>query len=159
MVSPTAPYVFHIGPGSMWLSKTTSDGDLRDYKGDGDWFKIASVTKKPGDDIHKWYLDYEKNWNVTIPATTPPGKYLLRIEHFYPRPDVRDRPDLQPHSDTQFFINCAQIEIVGKGGGVPGPLVKIPGVYKKTQKDVFFDASGMYDVSKYVAPYPPAWKG
>jgi hypothetical protein len=35
-----------------------------------------------------WFLEAQRNkdWNFTIPATTPPGKYLLRHEQFMPSP-------------------------------------------------------------------------
>jgi hypothetical protein len=57
--------------------------------------------------------------NFTIPATTPPGKYLARVEHFYIKPR---------YNETQ-QINCAHIEVVGPGGGTPGPVTKFPGAY------------------------------
>jgi len=44
----------------------------------------------------------------TIPMTTPPGKYLLRIEHFQPH---------QSLNKTQWYVNCAQIDVIGPGGG------------------------------------------
>ena len=59
----------------------------------------------------------------------------------------------------QFYLNCAHIDILGPGGGSPGPVVKIPGAYVVGQKDVFFDISGMFDVGDYRAPYPPVWMG
>jgi hypothetical protein len=31
--------------------------------------------------------------------------------------------------DTEFYYECAQIEVTGDGAGRPGPLVKIPGMY------------------------------
>ena len=63
-------------------------------------------------------------WNFTIPATTPPGKYLVRFEHIFPNV-----------VDAQFYLACAHIEIKNSGQvGTPGPLVKIPGVYQRGQK-------------------------
>ena len=44
---------------------------------------------------------------VTIPKTTPPGQYLMRVEHIYP----------SVKNDSQFYVNCAQVNIVGPGGG------------------------------------------
>lgn len=35
--------MYHPGFGSAWLSKSPTD-DLENYQGDGDWFKILSVT-------------------------------------------------------------------------------------------------------------------
>ena len=58
--------------------------------------------------------------NFTIPLTTPPGKYLVRVEHF----------NISPYYNaTQQFINCAHVEVVGPGGGTPGPFTKFPGAY------------------------------
>ena len=31
---------------------------------------------------------------------------------------------------SQWFVNCAHVNIVGPGGGTPGPMVRIPEVYK-----------------------------
>ena len=47
-------------------------------------FKIATVGAF--NNTH-WYLEgfNRKDWNFTIPATTPPGKYLLRHEQIWPR--------------------------------------------------------------------------
>jgi hypothetical protein len=71
--------------------------------------------------------------NFTIPRTTPPGKYLIRVEHM----NISPR-----YNETQQFINCAQVEVTGEGGGMsssrlhratlmcllgtPGPMIKFP---------------------------------
>jgi len=44
----------------------------------------------------------------TIPSTTPPGKYLVRVEQLYLS---------YGFNRTQFYVNCAQVEVVGPGGG------------------------------------------
>jgi hypothetical protein len=139
--------------------------DLENYEGDGDWFKILSVTGRteqsldftdpewaPWTDYYKgvwgtFHLDSvshnlpltsgissiplpsislttrKRQYNFTIPVTTPPGKYLLRFEHVFPNED-----------NAQFFLNCAQIEVVNDGEvGTPGPLAKLPGAYTRGQ--------------------------
>jgi hypothetical protein len=58
--------------------------------------------------------------NFTIPITTPPGKYLLRIEHFFPSGNL---------GQSQWFVNCAHINVVGNGGGSPTKFVKFPNAY------------------------------
>lgn len=70
--------------------------------------------------------------NFTIPASTPPGQYLLRVEHLYVRPWF---------NGTQFYVACAQVNVLPPIGGsqpeesreakVPGGeyLVKFPGAY------------------------------
>jgi len=47
--------------------------------------------------------------NFTVPKTTPPGKYLLRMEMIY--------GIVHNFNVTQFYINCAHIEVNGPGGG------------------------------------------
>jgi hypothetical protein len=47
--------------------------------------------------------------NFTIPQTTPPGKYLVRVEHFNISPD---------YNGTQMYVNCAQVDVSGPGGGI-----------------------------------------
>jgi hypothetical protein len=58
--------------------------------------------------------------NFTIPITTPPGKYLLRIEHFFPSGNL---------GQSQWFVNCAHIDVVGNGGGSPTQFVRFPNAY------------------------------
>lgn len=93
------------------------------YEGDGDWFKIASI----GAENDTWWLTRDQTGlNFTIPAATPPGQYLLRVEHLYVR---------YPIGTTQFYIACAQIQILPPTRRVeakmPGDayMVKFPGAY------------------------------
>ncbi|CAI6334589.1 unnamed protein product [Periconia digitata] len=92
-------------------------------------------------------------WNFTIPASTPSGLYLVRFEQMFPNPQ-----------DAQFYVNCAHIEVVNDNG-TPGALpdgVKIPGVYTRGQKDVYFST---YDyglkgsLDGYTTPAPEVWTG
>jgi len=46
------PYFWHAGPAQIYLSRAPND-DLRSYRGDGDWFKIAY--SGPTDNQH-WSL-------------------------------------------------------------------------------------------------------
>ncbi|KAJ4299453.1 hypothetical protein N0V90_004698 [Kalmusia sp. IMI 367209] len=108
-------FLYHSGPGQLYLSK--APGALEDYEGDGDWFKVGLVGSSNG---KQWDSYMQSELNFTIPATTPPGKYLARVEHFF----ISSR-----YNETQQYINCAHIEVVGPGGGAPGPMVKFPGAY------------------------------
>lgn len=44
----------------------------------------------------------------------------MRVEHSYPQ---------MLWNETQWYVNCAHLEIKGPGGGTPGPMVKFPGAY------------------------------
>ncbi|KAF2121554.1 glycosyl hydrolase family 61-domain-containing protein [Lophiotrema nucula] len=146
------PYVmYHNGPGFAYLSKSPSNVELDKYEGDGDWFKIAYFG--PLNDTY-WSTRDQTGMNFTIPPTTPPGKYLLRVEHLYVRPQ---------YNNTQFYIACAQIEVMGPGGGTPGPLVRFPGAYKYEDPGIFVEQR-IYDwplsgLLTYQPPGPPVWRG
>ncbi|KAF2640058.1 hypothetical protein P280DRAFT_518487 [Massarina eburnea CBS 473.64] len=97
-----------------------------------------------------WGTFQSKSCNFTIPATTPPGKCLLRFEHIFPNT-----------VDAQFYVNCAHTN----GAGVPAvPVsrtsIRIPGVYTRGQTDVYFST---YDyglkgsLDGYETPEPAVW--
>ncbi|KAK0745010.1 glycoside hydrolase [Apiosordaria backusii] len=158
------PWMYHPGYASAWLSKSPTD-DLNSYTGDGDWFKILIVTgrtERSLDFTHPDMALYDKlkavwgtyradSWNFTIPRATPPGKYLLRFEHIFPN-----------KVDAQFYVNCAHVDIVNDRDDVgnPGPVVKIPGVYKQGQPDVYFSTYDFdFNITTFVPPEPAVWSG
>ncbi|KAK4446059.1 glycosyl hydrolase family 61-domain-containing protein [Podospora aff. communis PSN243] len=116
----------HPGPLTIHMSK--APGDVRNYRGEGDWFKVHQmiICKEPTGG----YLN-DKDWctwdkstvEFTIPRDTPPGQYLVRVEHIA----IHGAKD----AHTEFYFECAQIEVGGNGQGRPGPMVKIPGLYNR----------------------------
>jgi hypothetical protein len=98
-------------------SPTQTPEGLQSWDGDGDWFKIAQLGAFNA--THWFEFDNVRlsevwrqlsinsvhtlisQYNFTIPATTPPGLYLLRVESIYPRIEF---------NRTQFYMNCAQIQ-------------------------------------------------
>ncbi|KAF2688488.1 lytic polysaccharide monooxygenase [Lentithecium fluviatile CBS 122367] len=150
-------WIYHIGPGQVYLAKAPANID--------DLFKIATIGAVNDTD---WYLDGLKlrDWNPTIPKSTPPGKYLLRHEQIWPRP-----PQEEVIQTTQFYVNCAQINVIGEGGGTPGPTVKFPGAYAADSPGISIPkGSEYYDEDRkqmqwtmgflnYTAPGPQIWSG
>lgn len=51
--------MYHDGPATAYLSK--APGELNDYEGDGDWFKIAAV---PASDGMNW--DYRSAAMINV---------------------------------------------------------------------------------------------
>ncbi|KAF1992825.1 lytic polysaccharide monooxygenase, partial [Amniculicola lignicola CBS 123094] len=148
---PLEPYIiYHNGPGQAYLSKAP-DGDLDHYQGDGDWFKIAYL----GPETDTWWMTRgQTGMNFTIPGTTPPGMYLLRVEHLYVQ---------SAFNSTQFYVACAQVNVQGPGGGLPGPLVKFPGAYALDDEGILVKPE-IYDwpnsnLLQYRPPGPPVWEG
>jgi len=138
----------HPGPAQVYMHRTD---DLVNDVGDGDWFKIA-YEGPINDTFWGTWVAPSTEVNFTIPATTPPGTYLLRMEQFMPHTEF---------GYSQWYVNCAHINVVGPGGGVPGPLVKIPQVYREDDPGIWLQ-NGMdqtLGLSKYVPPGPPVWVG
>lgn len=146
---------YHEGPALVYLSKAPNN-DVRSYQGDGDWFKIAYAGIK---NHYKWILPGKTEYNFTVPLTTPPGEYLLRFEYLMPD----DRKEA-----AQWYINCAQINIIGPGGGTPTEFAKFPGTYQYDDVGINIPkdqlVKGYYPdeemrLDQYIAPGPPVWTG
>ncbi|KAK3215672.1 hypothetical protein GRF29_8g703876 [Pseudopithomyces chartarum] len=140
--------IFHPGPAQVYMSKSE---DLATDIGDGDWFKIYYLG--PDSDT-TWATDRATQINFTIPETTPPGTYLLRLELPFP---IKDWP-----GHSQWYVNCAHVDIVGNGGGKPGPTIKIPDDYSSYDEGIGMTTDGVdYNIglNKYQPPGPPVWRG
>ncbi|KAG8942277.1 hypothetical protein FRC03_003399 [Tulasnella sp. 419] len=59
---------------------------------------------------------------------------------------------------AQFYISCGQLRITGSGGGSPGPLVSIPGVYTGQEPGIKLDIYWPVPAT-YVQPGPAVWSG
>ncbi|KAF2827236.1 hypothetical protein CC86DRAFT_405374 [Ophiobolus disseminans] len=163
--------IYHSGPATAYMSK--APGDLNDYQGDGDWFKIAVVGASNGlnwdygstETQHTVSVpqpfplvlsSYQLQMNFTIPKTTPPGRYLLRGEHLNIQPD---------YNHTQMFINCAHIEVTGPGGGSPGPMTKFPGALSAKDPGIWLANALWYpnrpmdELKNWQGAGPKVWTG
>ncbi|KAH9896357.1 lytic polysaccharide monooxygenase [Xylariomycetidae sp. FL2044] len=147
-------HVFHPGPGQAYLSRPPDGVELEQYEGtEGDWFKIDVAG--PMDDAN-WTLLNKREYNFTVPVTTPPGSYLLRIEQFLPT---------AIYNNSQWYVNCAHVNIVGSGGGAPTEFARFPGTYKPDDPGILItEEMAMYppdatNLLSYVPPGPAVWKG
>lgn len=147
---------WHPGPAQIYLSRAPND-DIKNYRGDGDWFKIAYGGPVGN---NEWLVWGKHEFNFTIPKTTPPGKYLMRIENIFPT---------HMYDYSQWYINCAQVNIIGPGGGTPTQFAKFPGTYDINDPGIRipenqFVQGGLVPDSEmrlldYKAPGPPVWTG
>ncbi|KAK4107577.1 lytic polysaccharide monooxygenase [Canariomyces notabilis] len=150
-------YMYHNGPATAWLSKAPGD-DLNEYKGDGDWFKID--VKGASDGIHWDYRSEERIniMNFTIPAATPPGKYLLRAEHL-------NMENGGSYRTTEMYQNCAHVEITGSGTGTPGPVTHFPGAFNAKDPGIWLPNAlwrpiqPMDELKNWQGAGPKVWRG
>ena len=144
--------IVHPGPSQVYMSR--APGSAKDYDGSGDWFKIyqEDLCGDTSDGIkdEDWCATARDRVTITIPATTPPGDYLIRAEHIGLHGAFQ--------GEAEFYYACALVNINGPGGGIPGPLVKIPGVHQPDDPSVNFD---IYNnpTSYSQAPGPEVWMG
>ncbi|KAF2743634.1 lytic polysaccharide monooxygenase [Sporormia fimetaria CBS 119925] len=148
--------VNHPGPTQFYLAKVPAGQSAKNWDGSGAvWFKIS--TTMPSVDRNKqmtWPGQNEyKTPNATIPAATPSGEYLLRVEH------IALHMASQPNK-AQFYLSCTQVQIMGGGNGNPGPLVSLPGAYKSSDPGIQVDLNRIMNAPEtYQPPGPAVWTG
>ncbi|KAL5114973.1 hypothetical protein ACEQ8H_007146 [Pleosporales sp. CAS-2024a] len=133
----------HKGPVMAYMKKV-SDPTTDTGVGSG-WFKIY----QDAFDGSAWGVDRlianKGTQTVTIPACLAPGKYLLRGEL------------IALHSASQllgaqFYMECAQINVVGGSASKTPATVSFPGAYKQNDAGILYN---LYSGSKtYTAPGP-----
>ncbi|CAG8035931.1 unnamed protein product [Penicillium olsonii] len=120
----------HPGPIQVYMSK--APGDVREYDGSGDWFKIYELgPEKFSSDGIEWGATDIGNFTFELPSEIPSGQYLVRIEHIA----LHGAGDW---GQAEFYFNCAQIEVESDSTAIPGPTVKIPGVYDGYEPGILF---------------------
>lgn len=141
----------HPGPSLFYMSKAPT-GDVKAYRGDGDWFKIgeSGVCNTGGDFTNNAWCSWDKDTlTTTVPKNTPSGEYLLRVEHIGVHRSHVNQPE--------HFVSCVQVKVTGGGNGTPGPMVKFPGAYKSTDPYANFSIYGGFKA--FPMPGPKVWDG
>ncbi|KAL7620542.1 hypothetical protein AAE478_009537 [Parahypoxylon ruwenzoriense] len=145
--------VNHPGPTQYYLAKVPSGQSAATWDGSGNvWFKIHTTT--PSMDSNKQLTWPAQNeyvlTNATIPAATPDGEYLLRVEQIALHMAMQQ-------GGAQIYLACTQIKITGGGSGTPGPLVAFPGAYSSSDPGILVNLGTVGDA--YVPPGPAVWSG
>ncbi|KAF4993383.1 hypothetical protein FDECE_13416 [Fusarium decemcellulare] len=141
----------HPGPIQVYMSRATND-DVASYDGSGDWFKIYELGANfPMESSGENWLVWNKNRiDFAIPAEVPSGQYLVRIEHI-----ALHRP-----SGTEFYFNCAHVEVKNSGNGQePTDVAKIPGVYDSNTEGLSPNYSIYSGATSYPFPGPAVFPG
>ncbi|KAL0948403.1 hypothetical protein HGRIS_010985 [Hohenbuehelia grisea] len=136
--------LFHPGPAAIYLGK--APGSVASWDGSGNnWFKIAEWGAQFNP--FKFIPDGLSQLSTTIPSNTPSGEYLVRIEHIA----------LHSAGAPQYYISCAQINIVNGGGGNP-TKVSIPGYVSASDPGLTVNIHWPTPTA-YTVPGPRPWRG
>ncbi|KAI0082479.1 hypothetical protein K474DRAFT_518486 [Panus rudis PR-1116 ss-1] len=141
----------HKGPVQVYIAKAPSD--VSSFDGQGTvWTKIYSSGLVDAQS-QEWATDVVNanggKHSVKIPASLPPGQYLLRAE-------IIALHVAQSYPGAQFYIGCAQVNISGGGNANP-PKIAIPGAYKPTDPGITVNIYN--NLQSYTAPGGPVWSG
>ncbi|KAH6666550.1 endoglucanase II [Plectosphaerella plurivora] len=137
----------HKGPTLAYLKKVSSA--TGDSGVGGGWFKIQEDGFSGG----VWGTEKVINGRgihpIRIPACIEPGHYLLRAE-------MIALHGAGSYPGAQFYMECAQINVVGGTGTANPATVSFPGAYKGSDPGVTI---GIYypPVTNYVIPGPPVF--
>jgi len=143
--------IFHPGPLAVYMSEVTSGFTVETYDGSGSWFKINELGAIINSTAITFPASNLASYTFEIPSTVPPGAYLLRIEHLALHV-------AQSAGAAQWYISCAQIQVVGSGGGSPSPTALLPGAYVATDPGILIDI--YYPIpTSYTPPGPAVWSG
>ncbi|KAF7300873.1 hypothetical protein MKEN_01313600 [Mycena kentingensis (nom. inval.)] len=149
ITSPTNMY--HQGVVNVYMAKAPTGTDVANWDGSGEvWFKIFEVSAETdGGTSINWPATLLTEVNFQIPAATPSGQYLIRIEQIALHV-------AETFQGAQFYIACAQVQVTGGGSGTPGPLVAFPGAYTGMEPGILINIYFPIPAT-YVQPGPPVW--
>ncbi|KAI1778558.1 glycosyl hydrolase family 61-domain-containing protein [Hypoxylon cercidicola] len=151
----------HPGIQQVYVSRAPPGVAAADYDGSAGWARVYSLTSSPqnsGDDaeVLTWATDRIQSFRFPLSAATPPGEYLVRAEGLALHAAHK-------RDNAQFYVSCAQVRVVAgnatagaAGGGAPGPLLPIPGMYRGDDPGVLIPEFWSY-LTNYTAPGPPLW--
>jgi len=137
----------HLRVKQIYMSK--APGDVRDYDGSGDWFKVAQWGHRAGSTADSNWITWKmKQFTFKMPAEIPAGQYLIRIEQAATH---------QPYTHREFYVGCAHIEVASSYTGKPTPTFKIPGVYSRDQPFFKYDSWANPQAKVCPLPGPAMW--
>ncbi|KAK3904856.1 glycosyl hydrolase family 61-domain-containing protein [Staphylotrichum tortipilum] len=137
----------HLGPTIAYLKKVNdaaSDSGIG-----GGWFKIQEDGFNNGVWGTSKVINGQGKHAIKIPDCIAPGQYLLRAE-------MIALHGAGNYPGAQFYMECAQLNIVGGSGTKTPSTVSFPGAYSGTDPGV--KISIYYPpVTNYIIPGPPVF--
>jgi len=135
----------HLGPVQAYMKKVTDAVTDPGY-GDG-WFKVseAGLNVATQDWATTDLIAAAGVQNIPIPACIESGQYLLR-------PEIIALHAAYSPEGAQFYMECAQINVVGGTGTATPSTVSLPGAYTATDPGILIN---IYEtLTNYTIPGP-----
>ncbi|KAF9029499.1 hypothetical protein BDZ89DRAFT_1112551 [Hymenopellis radicata] len=149
-----SPPIFHPGYASAYMSAASPSANSTSAGLGSTWFKVWEWAPEWSASAGFTFpSNGQAQLTFAIPKNVPSGQYLLRVEHIALHA-------ASSFGGAQFYISCAQLNVVNGGGGTPSPTVAFPGAYTGNEPGILIN---IYSVpagyTGYTAPGPAVWVG
>ncbi|KAI0090402.1 glycoside hydrolase family 61 protein D [Irpex rosettiformis] len=140
-------------PPRIYLSKADPAANSPQAATGQSWFKVYEIPPVLSNGQFSFPSENQQSFTFTLPKSLPSGQYLARVEHIALHA-------ASTYGGAQFYISCAQLNVVNGGSGTPGPLVSIPGVYTGYEPGILINIySPPKNMTSYPSPGPTVWRG
>ncbi|KAI0806265.1 glycoside hydrolase [Irpex lacteus] len=145
--------LYHPGYFSVYLSKADPAANSPEAGTGQTWLKVYEIPPVLTNGQFTFPSENQQSFTFTLPESLPSGQYLARVEHIALH-------SASTYGGAQFYISCAQLNVVNGGSGTPGPLVSIPGVYTGYEPGILINIySPPKNLTSYPIPGPAVWQG
>ncbi|KAI0346667.1 hypothetical protein BDW22DRAFT_1462603 [Trametopsis cervina] len=145
--------IYHPGYLSVYLSKASPAANSPQAGTGQTWFKVYEQKPTYANGQLTFPSTSQQQFTFTLPKSLPSGQYLARVEQIALHV-------ASTYGGAQFYIGCAQVNVVNGGSGNPGPLVSIPGVYTGYEPGILINIYNLpANFTGYQAPGPAVWQG
>lgn len=145
--------IYHPGYLDVYMSLASPAANSEEAGTGQTWFKVWQDAPVFTNGELVFPSETMDQFTFTIPKSLPSGQYLIRGEQIALHV-------AETYGGAQFYIGCAQVNVINGGDGTPGPLVSIPGVYTGYEPGILIN---IYDLPSnftgYQAPGPAVWSG
>ncbi|KAL4243985.1 Endo-beta-1,4-glucanase D [Abortiporus biennis] len=147
--------MYHPGYFSVYMSKASPSANSAQAGTGQTWFKVWE--NPPVFNAASRQLTFPsqniQSFTFTIPKSLPSGQYLIRAEQIALHAATS-------YGGAQFYISCAQVNVINGGNGSPTPLVSIPGVYTGYEPGIMINIYSLpASYTGYQSPGPAVWHG
>lgn len=137
---PALQDINHWGPLVVHLSRVPAGQDVSAYDGSGPWIKIHTLgleatptadARAPVNWLAYHFGGQPPRFGFRIPAQTPAGEYLLRVDIVWA--DGWNEWRTAPFDQAQMYPSCVQLRVESESRAVLPEGVRIPEIFQWEQ--------------------------